>query len=109
MGLHDADHNVFAARVAANRFAEHAVSLADTRRVTEKKLEAALCLFRRGSNFEPILGLFWQSTLQIGYGRKNPRPEYDKINLCDVRPSSASCLPLWPYLQLRQSPRFIAK
>src|SRR5262249_32923200 len=82
VGFDDPDDNVFAARVPANRFTEHAKGLANAGRVAEKKLEAAPRFLGGGNNLEPILRLLRQSALQeSGADERNPRPFCDKIDL----------------------------
>ena len=44
--FHDADHDVFAAAMPPDRLAQHAVRLADARRVAEKQLQRRLWSFR---------------------------------------------------------------
>src|SRR5256885_13878130 len=56
MRFDDADDDVFAAGVAPNGFAEHAVRFPNARSITKKQLEAALGFFARGGDFEPV---FW--------------------------------------------------
>ena len=57
--FNDADHHIFAARVPANSFAQHAVSLPDARRIAEEKLEDALLLFGLGDAPRATLRVVW--------------------------------------------------
>src|SRR5258708_31069557 len=60
MSFDDPDHDVFATAMAAERLAEHAVGLADTRRVTEEQFENSPGFLRRRSDLQPIFGLLRQ-------------------------------------------------
>src|SRR6266542_2225722 len=55
VAFHHADHHILAAAVAANALAQHAVGLADPRRVAKKQLEKPP-LFCRRRLFQPLLG-----------------------------------------------------
>src|SRR6266849_2181732 len=63
MCFDDPDHDVFAAAVPAKRLAEHAIGLADTRCVTEEQFENSPGFLIRGSDRQPIFGLFRQRTV----------------------------------------------
>ena len=54
MGFDDADHDVLAAAVAANPFAQHAVGLTYAGRIAEKQFKNALFLIWRNF-FQPLL------------------------------------------------------
>src|SRR4029077_6536131 len=60
MGFDDADNHIFPTVLPANSFAQHAEGLADSGSVTEKKLENAAGLLRRGSNLQPFFRLLRQ-------------------------------------------------
>src|SRR5258706_10647225 len=53
MRFDNADDDVFAASVAPNRLAEHAVRFPDAWSITKKQFETALGFFARGGDFEP--------------------------------------------------------
>ena len=58
--FHNADDDVFAATAAADRFAEHAEGLADTRGVAQEELEDAPRLLGWRGDFEPLFRLLGQ-------------------------------------------------
>ncbi len=63
VSLDHADDDIFIAGVAANAFAQHAVSLADAGSIAEEKLEDASRLLGLRCGFEPIFGSFGHSYL----------------------------------------------
>ena len=78
VGFHDADDDVFAATVAADRLAEHAVGLADARRVAEKQLQHAFRFFRRRGDRQPLF-----RGLRHVFILFERRPEsYDRMQQC---------------------------
>src|SRR5271165_2752300 len=62
-----ADHDVFAATLAADGLAQHCISLADARRISQKQLENATLLHRSGL-FQPLLGGLLHAHLFCGSG-----------------------------------------
>ena len=74
----DADDDVLAAAVAADRFAQHAVRLADAGRVAEKQLQHALRFFRGRGDCQPLF-----RRLRHGFILFYRRPEsYDRMAPC---------------------------
>jgi hypothetical protein len=63
VGFNDADDHVFAAVLPADSFAQHAKGFADAGSVTEKKLENAAGLLRRGSDFQPLFRFLRQGII----------------------------------------------
>ena len=68
MALDDADYNIFAALVAANGFAEHAVGLAYAGSIAQKHLEQAALLFK-GDVLQPLLRRFLLGLRIVDVGR----------------------------------------
>src|SRR6202171_2598699 len=62
MCFDEADHHIFTAVVAADAFAQHAICLANTRRVAEKELEDAFGSLLGCGFLEPVFGPFWHLT-----------------------------------------------
>ena len=72
VSLDNADDDVFAAAVAANGFAEHRESLANARRVAEKKLQIAPgCFFGEtaSSHCSGVFGIRHSSPMGSGVAR----------------------------------------
>src|ERR1700732_3595499 len=87
VGFHDSDHHVFAAASAAERLAQHAEGLADSRSVAEEKLEYAACFLRGRGDFQPIFRLLRQ---WIIFSPANHRPALEWAN------AEISCRPdIW--------------
>ena len=86
VGFDKADDNILAAAVAADRFAQHAIGLADARRVAQEQLEHSFVFSGRSGYCQPLFGCFGQ-----GYPlttREGARIEYHP---CASRYQTAFC------------------
>ena len=59
MRFHNADHNIFAASMAANSLRQHRMSLADAGSIAKKELKNSHLPLRGRTLFQPLIWSFW--------------------------------------------------